>query len=297
MNLLLRSMLFVPAYNRKFIDKALKSEADAIIIDMEDSVPPDWKGKARLIILECVRKRIFQGHVVFIRTNPLDDSQFMEDIRLAENSDITGFMPPKILSEADLLFLDRILTQQEQEMQIASGHFKLAPLVETTASVLNLAEIVRHSKRTVAICFGGEDYLNDLQGIHGTPPKAFIVPRALVAMAARSVGIAPIDTPFLDLTDKKGFIEEKEEAYELGFAGTLLINPKQIEVANQCFMPDETEVEQAKRVIDAIEKSRSCGAGCVMLDDRMIGPPMQRKAEQIMKVVALVEAKEKIGGA
>lgn len=293
MDLLLRSMLFVPAYNRKFIEKALDSNADALILDMEDAVPEDWKAEARSIITEYAEKGAFQNLTVFVRTNPLEDPQMMQDIKAAAHKDITGFMPPKISSEADMLFLDRLLAQQEQEHCIESGHFKLAPLVETTASVLNLAQIVRHSKRTVAICFGGEDYLNDLQGIHGFPPKAFDTPRALIAMAARSVGIAPIDTPFLDLTDMEGFVAEKNEAYELGFAGSLLINPKQIQPANECFMPDDEEVEQARRVIAAIDESKKNGAGCVMLDRRMVGPPMQRKAEQIIKYMKLVEECEK----
>lgn len=290
--MLLRSMLFVPAHNKKFIDKALESDADAIILDMEDSVPENSKVIARKIIGEYAQSNKFEKHTVFIRTNPLEEPQILKDIEAGSHVTITGFMPPKISSEGDILFLERLLEQQEMERGISNGHFKLAPLVETTAAVLNLTEIVRHSKRTVAICFGGEDYLNDLQGIHGTPPKAFDVPRALIAMAARSVGIEPIDTPFLNLKDEKGFIREKKEAYELGFSGSLLINPKQIKDANNCFKPNDDEVQQAINIIDAIKKSKELGDGCVMLGNQMIGPPMQRKAEQIMKLIKMIEEKK-----
>jgi citrate lyase subunit beta/citryl-CoA lyase len=289
--LLLRSMLFVTGHNERFIEKSVTTDADALIIDMEDSVPGDCKRLAQDTVVRSLADGVFTGRTVFIRTNALDSPHFIRDIDAGMHTDVTGFMPPKIQSHDDIVFLDKLLTQKENEHGIAAGHFRLAPLVETTASVLDLANIIKGDRRIVAIVFGGEDFLNDLEGIHGDPPVAFNTPRALIAMAARSVGVAPIDTPFLDLHDADGFEREKREAFELGFAGSLLINPRQIEAANRIFSPDPAEVERAREIVEAIRLSKEQGAGCVMLGDVMVGPPMQKKAEQIIAFTNLVDAK------
>jgi citrate lyase subunit beta/citryl-CoA lyase len=289
--LLLRSMLFVPGHNREFIDNSVTTDADALVMDMEDSVPEDRKADAQETLRGAFADGIFGGKTVFIRTNSLESRHFLRDIDAGMHADLTGFMPPKIQSREDIVFLDKLLTQKENEYGMEPGCIKLAPLVETTAAVLDLANIIRDSRRIVAIVFGGEDYLNDLEGIHGEPPKAFDTPRSLIAMAARSAGVAPIDTPFLDLSDAEGLEREKREAYELGFAGSLLINPRQIEPANRCFTPAPELVANAREIVEAIRVSEEQGAGCVMLGKRMIGPPMQKKAEQIIELIELVEAK------
>jgi len=291
MKLLLRSMLFVPGTNPKFIEKSISTDADAIILDMEDSVPEPFKVTAQKTVHEALQSGIFKGKQVFVRTNSLDSEHFIRDIDACMHEDIMGFMPPKIQSRDDVVFLEKLLSQKENENGLPYGHFKLAPLVETTAAVLNLSGIIRDNKRIVAITFGGEDFLNDLEGTHGTPPVAFNVPRALVAMAARSIGITPIDTPFLDLTDMEGFESEKRETFELGFGGSLLINPRQIEIANRCYTPRKEDVEKAREVIAAILESKEKGAGCAMLGDSMIGPPMQKKAEQIVELMEMIERK------
>ena len=291
MKLLLRSMLFVSAHNTKFIEKSLSTDADALILDMEDAVPEDQKAKAREYLKLYLEKGVFNGKQVFVRTNSLDSPHFIKDIDASIHKDILGIMPPKIQSRDDMIFLDKLLSQKENEFNIDQGHFKLAPLIETTASVLNLSEIIRDTNRIAAIVFGGEDFLNDLEGTHGHPPIAFNTPKALIAMAARSAGVSPIDTPFLDLTDEEGFIHEKGEASELGFAGSLLINPRQIAPANKCFTPSDAEIKTSKEIIDAIAESEKAGEGCVMLGNNMIGPPMQRRAERIIEFVDMIEQK------
>jgi citrate lyase subunit beta/citryl-CoA lyase len=295
MKMLLRSMLFVTAHNPKFIEKSVSTDADALILDMEDSVPDDCKEMAQGLVREYLGKGFFRGKTVFMRTNPIDSRHFIRDIDAGMSADIRGFMPPKIQSRDDIIFMEKLLTQKENENGLPPGHFKLAPLVETTASVLDLSRIISNNKRIVAIVFGGEDFLNDLEGIHGNPPIAFNVPKALIAMAARSIGIAPIDTPYLDLKDEDGFLREKREAYELGFAGSLLINPKQIAHANDCFSPETAEVERSRKIIEAIRVSKESGAGCVMLGNTMVGPPMQKKAEQIVEFVDMIERKNSCG--
>jgi citrate lyase subunit beta/citryl-CoA lyase len=290
--MLLRSMLFVPANNRKFVEKGLASAADALILDFEDAVPPNQKEDARAILKEYLDKGAFKDAVVFIRTNAMDSPELLKDIDCGMHEDITGFMPPKITSRDDIVFIEKLLTQKENAHGIESGHFKLAPLIETTGAVLNLSEILSGNTRLVALCFGGDDFLGDLHGSYGDPPVAHFTPRAMVAMAARSAGLIPIDTPYLFLHDFEGLKKEKDQGFELGFGGALLISPRHIDIINKCFTPSPEEAALARSIRDAIKTSTEDGSGCVMLGERMVGPPMRRRAEWIMELMELVQAKE-----
>ncbi|MDR2163606.1 MAG: CoA ester lyase [Clostridiales Family XIII bacterium] len=293
--MLLRSMMFVPANNSKFIEKALASAADALILDFEDAVPDEQKDEARTILKGYIDDRAFKGSTVFIRTNAMDSPELLRDIECGMHEDITGFMPPKITSRNDIVFFEKLLTQKENAHGIAAGHFKLAPLIETTGAVLNLSEILRGNTRLVALCFGGDDFLGDLHGTYGDPPVAHFTPRAMIAMAARSAGLIPIDTPYLYLHDIEGLKREKEQGFELGFGGALLISPRHIDIINKCFTPSKEEAERAQAITDAIKRQkniRSGGGLCIMLGERMIGPPMQRRAEWITELIELVKAKE-----
>jgi citrate lyase subunit beta/citryl-CoA lyase len=202
-------------------------------------------------------------------------------------------MPPKITSKNDIVFIEKLLAQKENAHGIEQGHFKLAPLIETTGAVLNLSEILRGHTRLVALCFGGDDFLGDLHGSYGDPPVAHFAPRAMVAMAARSAGLVPIDTPYLFLHDIEGLKKEKDQGFELGFGGSLLISPRHIDVINESFTPSREQAEQAKAIMDAIKISQRGGvfSNCVMLGERMVGPPMQRRAEWIMELMELIESK------
>jgi citrate lyase subunit beta/citryl-CoA lyase len=288
-NLLLRTMLFVPANNPKHIEKAVNSAADALIFDFEDAIPADKKLEARKILRGYIEQGVFAGRKAFIRPNSLDSPELIQDIQCGIHKDILGFVPPKITSRDDIIFLEKLLTQMENTYNIENGHFKLAPLVETTGAVLNLSDILRDNKRIVAICFGGDDFLNDLHGQHGIPPIAHKTPKSLIAMAARSVGITPIDTPFLFLNDLEGLKVEKKEAFELGFGGALIINPRHIDIVNEAFTPDVETTKKAEAIMKAIAVSKATGAGCVMLGERMVGPPMLRRSEHTIALMDLVK--------
>lgn len=285
MDHLMRSMLFVSANNQRFIEKAEKLNADALILDLEDSVPEGQKNMAREIIADTLANDTLKSHTIFVRTNEIHSVHFMKDLDVSLHTDITGIMPPKIESREDLVFLDKLLTQKENEVGLPYGHFKLAPLIETSAAVLDLGKILEGQNRVVAICFGGEDYLNDIHGTHGFPPLAFDTPRALIAMAARTYGISPIDTPYLNLSDTDGFIKEKRMAYELGFEGSLLINPRQIELAHKCFMPSDEEIEQLQQLIESVSETEKSGENYGTMNGQVVGYAKKKRALKILKVI------------
>lgn len=287
----LRSMLYVPAYNKRFIDSALRSSADAIIIDLEDSVPDVYKEEARKIIKEYLNQGAFRGKTLFIRLNPLESKMVFEDLNHVLHEDVTGYQLSKIYTVDDMIYYDKLFTQLESEHGFEEGYFKFAPLIETTSAVMDIYNIARVTERTMALCFGGEDFLHDLTGIHGEPPRAFDYPRAAIAIAARAAGVLPIDTPYLSLNDIEGFIKEETISFEMGFAGCLLIHPKQIEIANKCFTPKKEEVEQSRRIVAAINEAKQKGSSVAMLDGKMVGPPMRKRAEQVLDIINLIDEK------
>ena len=286
--MVLRSMLFVPAYNKKFLDSALRKNADALILDLEDSVPEVYKADAREILREYLKKEEFQNRVIFIRLNPIESGLLLEDLEVSMNTNVNGFVLSKIYTNEDIQYYDNLISKYEENHEIKKGHFKFLPLIETTSAVLDVYNIAKTSDRIIGLAFGGEDFLNDLHGIHGEPPRTFDYPRAKIALAARSAGVLPIDTPYLDLHDDDGFIKEESVSFEMGFAGCMLIHPSQIGLANSCFMPCEEEVEKSRRIFAAIREAEKKGSGVAMLDGKMIGPPMRKRAEKVLELIKLV---------
>lgn len=287
--ILLRNMMYVPAYKEKFIDKSLEAPADAIIYDLEDSVPAPFKAYARKILKKYIDEGALKDKKVFVRLNPLESNMLSEDLKYVLHEDIYGFMPSKIYTAADMDYYDKLISQLEAENGIEAGHFKFTPLIETTSAVMDIYNICRQTSRTIAVCFGGEDFLNDLEGLHKEPPRSLEYPRAAIAIAARAAGVQPIDTPYLAIHDEEGFIKEENISFEMGFAGVQILSPRQIPLANQCFTPDPDEVKRSEEIVEACRKSSAEGSGVAMYNGKMIGPPMRKRAEKVLEIMELIK--------
>lgn len=289
---LLRSFLFVPAHNKKFIENAINCKADALILDLEDAVPQDKKQIARDTLDEYFAKGVFKDKCVFIRINEIDSIEFVKDMRQCAYEDLDGYMLSKIQNRRDMEFVDRYLNLIELEHNFVVGKYVLAPLIETTNAVINISEIARSSERLIALCLGGEDYLNDLQSTYTHLFSALQGPRTMLAMTARAEGLLPIDTPYLELYDEEGFMKEESESYQNGFAGCLLINPRQIEPAHKCFSPQKEEIDKSKAIIEASECAKAeKGSGIAVHNGVMIGPPMVKRAQTVLRQVELIAMK------
>lgn len=295
-DVLLRSMLFLPATNERFVEKALESDADAIILDVEDSVPPANRQEAREKLKQYFAKDLFKEKTVFIRINEIGSEDFIEDIKCFAFEGLTGFMPSKIRSAGDIIFLDKLLSLIEQSKKIPQGTYALAPLIETAEAVNNVEEIAFSSDRLLALCLGGEDYLNDLHSTYVHMYDAIFFPRVKIVNAARAAGILPIDTPYLELKDFEGYETEERRMYQMGFAGDLLVNPSQIVYANRCFSPSEEELSFSQNIMEAAKNAKEEKAtGIAVYDGKMIGPPMIKRAETVLKLRKLIDEKENNG--
>lgn len=288
--MLLRSMLYMPSYKEKFFRKIHEIEADAVIFDLEDSVPPEFKNQGRENLREFLNTYEPDGKKLFVRLNSIESRLLFEDLKYALSEKIYGFMLTKIYSYEDMIYYDKLITQYENDNGLVNHKFAFIPLIETASSVLDAHRIAGSTDRVKALAFGSEDYLNDMGGFHGDPPKGLDYPRAQISAAARSAGALPIDTPYLKIHDDEGFRREARLSFELGFAGIQCLTPGQVTLANECFLPTEQEVNDSLNIVHAIEESSLKGSGVAMYNGNMIGPPMERRAR---KVLALLEASKK----
>jgi citrate lyase subunit beta / citryl-CoA lyase len=287
----LRSMVFVPGYMTKFLEKAKAFKADALILDLEDSVPDVYKEDARKNIRDYLDQGAYSQQV-FIRVNDIESGLLGQDLAATLHENVTGFMFTKTVDEQDIDYYDKLLSQLEQEHGFSQGKFTMCPLIETGSAVLRSYQIATASPRVTALAFGGEDYLTDLDGLHKEHGTSLLVPRSLIVIAARSAKIDAIDTPFLNVKDTEGFERETALARELGFSGALLIHPNQIEIANRAFTPSAEEVAESKRVLETIEESRKKGLGVALLDGALVGPPMAKRAHNVLAKIKRIEESE-----
>ena len=280
----LRSMLFVPGHNERLLNSASRSNADAVILDLEDSVQPvNNKQVARDTIQANVSQGLFNKFDVYARVNDRESGHLLKDVHQLTIEGIKGFVYPKAVTGQDIYFFDKLLETIEAEKNYPKGTYKIVPLIETTAAVLNAQDICQASDRVVAIAFGCEDFVSDLEGVHDHEGQSLRTPRALIAMAARANGVIPIDTVHINVHDLEGLEENVKLARVLGFEGMLILHPKEIELAHRYFTPSEKEVEDAKEMLRLADEAQKQNKGVAVVNGKFIGPPMVIAAKKILE--------------
>lgn len=291
---LLRSLMFVPGHNEKLMLSASRSDADILLMDIEDSVQPSInKQKARDLITEMVSRGQFDERMIFPRVNDRESGELLRDIHQLTIPGIEGFMYPKAKTGDDIYFFDKLLETIEYEKKMPVGTFKIIPLIETSAAVLNAQDICKASKRVIAIAYGCEDFIADLEGIHDKEHQSLFVPRAMIAMAARANDVIPIDTVHINVHDMEDLEHNILTAKKLGFEGMLILHPKELPLAHQYFSPSGDEVTEAKEMLELYEQAQKDNKGVAILNGRFIGPPMVITAKKIIKKNELIMNKGK----
>lgn len=280
---LMRSLMFVPAHNERLMNSAARSNADVLLLDIEDSVQPvNNKEIARKNIIQYIKDGKFKNHHVFPRINDRESGQLLKDLTELTIPGITGFMYPKSYTGQDVYFIDKLLDTIEYEKGIPAGTYKLIPLIETTAAVLNAQDICKASKRVVAIAFGCEDFVTDLEGIHDSAGESIFTARALIAMAARANNVIPVDTVHIKVHDLPDLERNLVIAKNLGYEGMLVLNPKELPLVHQYFSPTEKEVKDAEEMLRMAEEAEKEGKGVAVVNNKFIGPPMVIAARKIL---------------
>jgi citrate lyase subunit beta / citryl-CoA lyase len=292
-NLLMRSLMFVPAHNEKLMDSASKRDADVLLLDLEDSVQPvENKQVARQNIIKYVQEGKFKNYQVYPRVNDRESGQLMKDVLALCIEGIDGFMYPKAKRGEDIYFFDKLLETVEYEKGFPIGTFKIIALIETTSAVMNINEICAASPRVVAVAYGCEDFITDLGGIHDHDGKSLFTPRTLIAMAAKANDVIPVDTVHINVHDLEHLEQNLKIAKILGFEGMLVLNPIELPLIHQYFSPSEKEVNDAKEILRLSEEAVKEGRGVAVINNKFIGPPMVLTAKKVLKRNALIQSKK-----
>ncbi len=281
---LLRSLQFVPGNRRDMLQKARGFRADALVADLEDSVPPEEKSAAREIVAELAPTLSQLGQKVMVRVNSLDTGRTAEELRAVVSSQLYGVSLGKVDSPWHIRECDRLLSVEEVRQGIPTGRVKIIPWIESAAGVLSASSIAAASSRVVAMAFGAEDFTNDmgLQRTEGGKEVAF--PRAMIPITARAAGIVALDTPYVRFRDAEGLRKEAESAASLGYKGKFAIHPAQLETINAVFTPREEDLEFARRVVAAWEESTAQGRGALALDGEMVDVPVVKRAYNLLEL-------------
>ncbi len=290
--LLLRTCLFVPGHIKKLIEKASECDADALVFDLEDSCKPNSNKKlARRLIKDYVSNGSYKKFNVFVRINPRESGFLFDDVTNLSIEGIDGFLYPMAKSKEDIIFFSNLLTEIELSKGYEVGKFKIFPVIETSGGILNSREICAASKRVVALGFGSEDFTTDLQSIRDIKGKSIFTPRALIAFAARSEGVIPIDTPYINLDDSDGLEKHCNDARILGFGGMQIIHPKEIETVHKVYTPNQKEIQNAKEIIKLSKEAEKENRGVVVMNEKFIGPPLVKRAKKLIDYASLIESR------
>lgn len=292
-DMIMRSLMFVPGHNEKLLSSASRSNADVLLLDLEDSVQPESnKALAREKIAEWVESGKLDNFYIFPRVNDRESGHLLNDVHALTIKGVDGFMYPKAKKGEDIYFFDKLLETIEYEKKIPVGTFKIIPLIEMSAAVLNAQDICQASKRVVAIAFGCEDFVSDLEGVHDHEGQSIYVPRALIALAARANNVIPIDTVHINVHDLEDLEKNLVLAKHLGFEGMLILHPKEIELAHKYFSPSETEHQDAVEMLKLYKESQNEGKGVAVKDGKFIGPPMVIAAKKVLNRQTLIDSKK-----
>lgn len=310
-----RSELAVPGSNPTFLEKAAKSAADVVFLDLEDAVAPDDKAQARRNIVDALRELDWGEKTVSVRINGLDTHYTYRDIvdvvePAGDRLDL--IMIPKVGTASDVYAIDLLVTQiQNAKKQKNRIGFEL--IIETALGLQNLAEIAAASKRNESLHFGVADFAASTHARTtsiGGPNEDYTVltdpdasgnreehwgdmwhyPIAKMVTVARANGLRPIDGPFGDYSDPDGYRAQAKRAAVLGCEGKWAIHPSQIALANEVYSPSEKQVRQARKILDAMEKAQKEGRGAVSLDGKLIDIASIRQAQVLVSKAEEIEA-------
>ena len=277
---IIRSLLYVPASSERFIARAHERDADAIILDLEDSVAPGEKERARRGLIESVPAVARNGAKVFVRINSEKELMF-PDAEAACMAGAFGLMVPKAKSGDGMARLDEHLEKIEGA---AKNHQKIAlvPLVEDPGSVLDARSVATASPRIFGMMTGAEDLATAMDA--EPTPEVLRVPKLLVHLAAKAAGIFSFGMlrSVADYRDLEGIKRAAREARDFGFDGASCVHPSVVPILNEAFAPSMEEMERATRMIAAWDESLAAGQGACVFEGKMIDVPVVGRARALL---------------
>jgi citrate lyase subunit beta/citryl-CoA lyase len=289
-----RSSLILPVNVPRFVEKAYARGADAIVLDLEDSVPPQEKASARKLVQGSLVVAGRGGAEVLVRVNN-DPALLTDDIDAAVHPGLDGLSIPKAETAAQIQAIVAQVERLERARGLTAGHVRLSLALETPRGFLAIEEIARSSDRIATMSIGVEDYCLEL----GVEPSAdgmeLLYPVAHLVTVCKVVGVQPTGlvgsiAGFRDLAVFEG---AAQRARQLGCEGAGCIHPDQVTVLNRVFTPDPAKVEHARRVVEAFEDGVRRGTASVNLDGKMVDVPVYKRAQVVLARATVVAETER----
>jgi citrate lyase subunit beta/citryl-CoA lyase len=287
-----RSFLFAPGNVARRVEKALTLEADAIIVDLEDSVALAEKAATRKSVAEALtRPRRGRGYV---RVNAPSSEFCYRDLVETLHRQVDGVVIPKIESAADLHAVDWLMANLEREFGVEPGTLDLIPQIETAAGVQRVDRILQARSlrpykgawRVKRVAFGGADYAHQLGLTVGMDEAELADARARVVLSSRAAGLeGPLDSPWFHFREADGFARALERSRRSGFQGRLCVHPDQLGPVNAAYMPSAAELERAERIVAAFRDAEARGEAAVQVDGEMIDYPVAYRAQALLDSV------------
>jgi citrate lyase subunit beta/citryl-CoA lyase len=289
-----RSSLILPVNVPRFVEKAYARGADAIVLDLEDSVPPQEKASARKLVAGSLAVAGRGGAEVLVRVNN-DPALLADDIDAAVHPGLDGLAIPKAETAAQIHAIVAQVERLEHARGLRPGHVCLSLAIETPRGFLAAEAIARSSDRIATMSIGVEDYCLEL----GVEPSAdgleLLYPVAALVTICKAAGVQPTGLvgSIAGFRDLPVFEAAAQRARQLGCEGAGCIHPDQVTVLNRVFTPDPAKVEYARRVVEAFEDGVRRGTASVNLDGKMVDVPVYKRAQVIMARVRAIEATER----
>jgi citrate lyase subunit beta/citryl-CoA lyase len=289
----MRSLLFVPADSAKKLDKAMTSGADALIVDLEDSIAPDGKAGARQSAAAFLKEVMASTPrpTMMVRVNGLQTGLTDADLDAIAPGKPDAIMLPKAEGGASVIHADAKLAVREAISGFPDGHIKILPIAtETAAALFVVGSFAGASARLIGLTWGAEDLSAELgaqanRDAQGGWLDPYRLARTLCLAGAAAARVAAIDTVYVDFRNSEGFRRECEDACRDGFLGKMAIHPAQVPIINEVFTPSAEAVARAQAVIDAF--AASPGAGVVGIGGLMYDRPHLARAEQVLARAAI----------
>ena len=278
---------FVPGANEKMLTKALATEADALVLDLEDAVTPENKDEARGIVSSWLADIDFGPQERMVRINPIDTPWFRADIEATMVNPPDSYLVPKIHGPDEVRMIDRVVSDLEAQHGHEPGSVKLVLLgTETAAGFQNIAHLPSVA-RVDGLTWGAEDLSAALGARRNRGPDGKYLPlfeqaRTACMVSAAAAGVQPLDTVFVDVTDPDALRQDCLDGAWIGFTGKISIHPSQIDVINEIFTPSDEDVARARALLDELKVQQAAGKMAFRFEGQMVDVPHFTQARRIL---------------
>ncbi len=284
-----RSWLYAPGNNPRLLEKVFAAGADAVILDLEDAVPPQEKDRARVLVADAIRAR--RGEVrpaVFVRINHPETGRAEEDVRAVVQDGLHGLRVPKVESAESVRHVHAWMAGAEATKRLAVGALPLVCNIESALGVWNAGEIATATPRVYALGYGAADFERDVGVTLGDEGIETLYARSRLVIASRVGGLRPpVDSVYRHLQDDEGLERSTRQARAMGFFGRSAIHPRQVPIINAVFTPTPEELAWARGVAQASSTAEESGRGALQLaSGEFVDVAVLRRAQDMLEMAS-----------